>query len=186
MVPEKRPGFIFINIEKNLIKIEKFGNNRSRHDFGAVIFMRFTLLKKCMAALFTFLMCMALLILPQILDKGLLFDAGEVYIFYTQSASSNAQIVLVNGKNAAAAKYSVRSLAGESTSYRDSAAAFAQAEKYGAKLVFTERAGGVDNYYYYSARLGGTVLIGGAAVNLHIAVRADSAAVGSPLIFGGY
>ena len=80
----------------------------------------------------------------------------------------------------------LKNVTGESTSYGDRAAAFAQAEKYGAELVFTESAGGVTNYYYYTPRLGGAVLLGGKEVNLHVAVRGRGAAVGSPLIFGGY
>ncbi len=52
--------------------------------------------------------------------------------------------------------------------------------------MFSERAAEVTNYYYYSPRLCGGVKIGGALVNLHVAVRGEGASVGSPLIFGGY
>lgn len=144
------------------------------------------MLKKCVSAFFVLLLCLALLVIPQVLGEGLLFDAGEIYIFYSGSSSSGAQVTLADGENAARVKITVRSLTGESTSYKDASAAFAQAEKYDARLLFTESAGEVRNYYYYSPRLGGAVLLGGRAVNLHIAVRGQGAAVGSPLIFGGY
>ena len=142
------------------------------------------MLKKCISALFVLILCLALLIVPQLLGEGLLFDAGEVYIFYSGSASSGAQVTLSDGENAAKTKFLLKNVTGESTSYGDRAAAFAQAEKYGAELVFTESAGGVTNYYYYTPRLGGAVLLGGKEVNLHVAVRGHGAAVGSPLIFG--
>ncbi|HJB93653.1 MAG TPA: hypothetical protein H9708_06880 [Candidatus Borkfalkia stercoripullorum] len=144
------------------------------------------MLKKCISALFVLILCLALLIVPQLLGEGLLFDAGEVYIFYSGSASSGAQVTLSDGENAAKTKFLLKNVTGESTSYGDRAAAFAQAEKYGAELVFTESAGGVTNYYYYTPRLGGAVLLGCKEVNLHVAVRGRGAAVGSPLIFGGY
>ena len=64
--------------------------------------------------------------------------------------------------------------------------AAARAEKYGAKFLFSEREAEVTDYYYYSPRLCGGVKIGGALVNLHVAVRGEGASVGSPLIFGGY
>lgn len=144
------------------------------------------MLKKCMAVFFLCAVCFALLAVPQFLGEGLLFDAGGVYIFYSRSESSGAEITLSCGEDAAGIKRGIRFLTGESTSYADAASAFAQAERYDARLLFSESAGGVDNYYYYSPRLGGAVRLYGHPVNLHIAVRAGGAAVGSPLIFGGY
>ena len=64
--------------------------------------------------------------------------------------------------------------------------AFAQAERYGARLLFCERAGDVVNYYYSAPALGGGVWLEGQPVNLHVAVRGQGACIGSPLIFGGY
>ena len=144
------------------------------------------MLKKCISALFVLILCLALLIVPQLLGEGLLFDSGEVYIFYSGSASSGAQVTLSDGENAAKTKFLLKNVTGESTSYPQAERAFAQAEKYGAKLLFCESVCGVVNYYYYSPRLGGAVALAGHAVNLHIAVREDGAAVGTPLIFGGY
>ena len=46
------------------------------------------MLKKCVSAFFVFLLCLALLVIPQVLGEGLLFDAGEIYIFYSGSSSS--------------------------------------------------------------------------------------------------
>ena len=141
---------------------------------------------RCIRAFLLFALCMALLAVPQLLKDGPLFDGGAYYIFYSQSASSNAEITLSNAEDAAKTKRSIRGLTGESTVYAESEKAFSQAEKYGAKLLFCESVCGVVNYYYYSPRLGGAVALAGHAVNLHIAVREDGAAVGTPLIFGGY
>ena len=70
------------------------------------------------------------------------------------------------------------------------ASAFAFAEDfisaYDAKLCFAEEIGGTLSFYCYSPRLKGGVILNGRKINLHIAVRAESVAVGTPIIFGGY
>lgn len=139
-----------------------------------------------MAILFAGVVLAALLVLPQMLDKNLLFAGADSYIFYTGSQNSNAQITLADGEDAARVKFFLAGVTGESARYESAESAFAQAERYGAKLLFCERAAEVTNYYYYSPRLCGGVEIGGALVNLHVAVRGAGASVGSPLIFGGY
>ena len=58
-------------------------------------------------------------------------------------------------------------------------------EQFSARLLFTEEACGVVNYYLYSPRLGAGVVLNGFLVNLHIAVGEGQTAVGTPLIFGG-
>ena len=142
--------------------------------------------RKSLAILFAGVVLAALLVLPQMLDKNLLFAGAESYIFYTGSQSSNAQITLADGEDAARVKFFLSDVTGESARYESAESAFAQAERYGAKLLFCERAADVTNYYYYSPRLCGGVELGGALVNLHVAVRGEGASVGSPLIFGGY
>ena len=142
--------------------------------------------RKSMAILFAGVVLAALLVLPQMLDKNLLCAGADSYIFYTGSQNSNAQITLADGEDAARVKFFLAGVTGESARYESAESAFAQAERYGAKLLFCERAAEVTNYYYYSPRLCGGVEIGGALVNLHVAVRGAGASVGSPLIFGGY
>ena len=142
--------------------------------------------RKSLAILFAGVVLAALFVLPQMLDKNLLFAGAESYIFYKGSQSSNAQITLAEGEDAARVKFFLSDVTGESARYESAESAFAQAERYGAKLLFCERAADVTNYYYYSPRLCGGVEIGGALVNLHVAVRGAGASVGSPLIFGGY
>ena len=131
-------------------------------------------------------MSLALLFVPQLMDKGLLFDGAESYTFYSQSESSQAQIVLADASEALAVKWSIASLTGESARYEDAEEAFAQAEKYRAELLIVRTVQDVTDYYYYSPCLGGGVVLEGKKVNLHIAVRGSSANIGSPLIFGGY
>lgn len=142
--------------------------------------------RKGLAILFVGILLAALLVLPQMLDKNLLFAGAESYIFYTGSQSSNAQMTLAEGESAARVKFFLSDVTGESARYASAEDAFMQAEKYGARLLFCENAADVTNYYYYSPRLCGGVEIGGALVNLHVAVRGEGASVGSPLIFGGY
>ncbi len=144
------------------------------------------LLKRCVFPFFAALICMALLILPQLADEKPLFAGAQSYLFYTRSASSQAQIVHATPENAAYIRLSLFDRTGESAFFDRAEDAFAQAEIYGARLLFTEKAGDVTNYYYYSPRLGECVLLSGQAVNLHIALRGESGCAGSPLIFGGY
>jgi hypothetical protein len=57
---------------------------------------------------------------------------------------------------------------------------------YQAEIVKIERVYGAVSYYAYSPKLGGGVAVDGKKVNLHIAVGETQAAVGTPLIFGGF
>ncbi len=59
-------------------------------------------------------------------------------------------------------------------------------ERFSARLVFEEEVGDTHSYYLYSPRLAGGVLLREGRVNLHIAVRGERTAVGTPLIFGGF
>lgn len=56
----------------------------------------------------------------------------------------------------------------------------------GAMVCFEEEICGTRSYYCYSPRLRGGAVLNGCVVNLHIAVRENSVAVGSPVVFGGY
>ena len=58
--------------------------------------------------------------------------------------------------------------------------------RFHAELLFEEETDGTVNKYLYSPDLGGGVMLEGYLVNLHIALRAEETAVGTPLIFGGY
>lgn len=55
-----------------------------------------------------------------------------------------------------------------------------------AQVLFTENVGGTTSYYCYSPHMRSGVRLGEYFVNLHIAVRGDRCAVGSPMIFGGF
>ena len=129
---------------------------------------------------------LVLLAVPQLMDKGLLFDGAQSYTFYSQSKCSQAQIVLAEASEALAVKWSIASLTGESARYEKAEEAFAQTEKYRAELLIVRTVQDVTDYYYYSPCLGEGVDLEGKHINLHIAVRGTSACIGSPLIFGGY
>ncbi len=128
----------------------------------------------------------ALLFFVQFSDEAPLFAGAQRYHFYTRSADSQACIVCADAEEAARVRRSLFGRTGESAVFADAEEALSQAERYGARLLFSERAGDVTNYYYYSPHLGGCVYVAGRAVNLHVALRGEGGCVGSPLIFGGY
>ena len=114
--------------------------------------------------------------------------AGGKSTYYLYSASSQAEI-----------KESLKpaelvGLKGESAVYvfengeAGADAAFVERilDEYRAKICFVEEAAGTLSYYCYSPRLKNGVLLEGRKINLHIAVRAESIALGTPIIFGGY
>lgn len=112
------------------------------------------------------------------------FSGGEK-TYYLYSASSQAEM---REELSFGDLFFVR---GESAVYRtegEDAEKFAEelAEKYRAELLFEEKAGGTLSGYYYSPLLKGGTTIGGKFVNLHIAIRADGVAAGTPVIFGGW
>ncbi len=79
-------------------------------------------------------------------------------------------------------------LQGESVtfSYSDFSEVECIMDEYNAEVLFTESAAETTSYYCYSPRMRGGVKIGKYFVNLHIAVRGERCAVGSPMIFGGF
>lgn len=143
-------------------------------------------MRKILALAAAIAVCAAVLVLPQVALKLPIFSGAESYQFYVGSQSSNARIVAAEGAAAAAVKLTLGGVTGESARYADARDAFAQAEALGARLCFCERAGDIVNYYYHTPRLRGGVEVGGMTVNLHVAVRGESASIGTPLIFGGY
>ena len=106
---------------------------------------------------------------------------GESYTFYL-GESSSARAVTARSP---LAKLFLGEVKGESAVYRGDCYE-ELVQKYGAKLLFTERAGGATSYYLYSPGLGGGVSLGGQRVNLQIAVRDGQTVAGTPLIFGGW
>ena len=144
------------------------------------------MVRRFFAALLLAALCAAMLALPQMLRGGLLFTGAQRYLFYAGGASSQARMVPASAAEAPLVRALLVGRSGESACYADAESAFAQAERYGARLLFCERAGDVVNYYYSAPALGGGVWLEGQPVNLHVAVRGQGACIGSPLIFGGY
>ena len=58
--------------------------------------------------------------------------------------------------------------------------------KYRAVVLFEEEVDGIKSLYAYAEGLGNGVTVYGKCVNLHIAVKNNRCAVGTPMIFGGY
>lgn len=55
-----------------------------------------------------------------------------------------------------------------------------------AKLVFSEKLCGGENFYYYSKKLPFSVALSGKTVNLQIYRRGESVKAGTPLIYGSF
>lgn len=112
-------------------------------------------------------------------------DIDGVHTFYLDSPSSQA---LIKTKLAFADLPRVK---GESVTFTvqdqdPDTLANELVTRYQAQILFVERTGDITSYYAYAPALGESVRVNGAPVNLHIAIANDRAAVGTPLIFGGF
>lgn len=110
------------------------------------------------------------------------FRGADRYFFSAEASSSSA---CVSSDDPVFGKLLLGRVAGESAAYTGNRYLQLK-EEFGATLLFCERACGVSNYYLYSPKLKHAVYLNGHAVNLHIAVRGDTTAAGTPLIFGGF
>ena len=112
--------------------------------------------------------------------------AGGKSTYYLYSASSQAEI------KESLKPAELAGLKGESAVYvfenGEADAAFVERilDEYRAEICFVEEAAGTLSSYCSSPRLKNGVLLEGRKINLHIAVRAESIALGTPIIFGGY
>lgn len=108
------------------------------------------------------------------------FGQGERHEFY--KGTSSDEIVL---SRTPYAKLFLSDLKGESVRYTGD-----RAEElivhFNAKILFTEEAAGIVNFYCYSPVLENAVLIGDQTINLHIACNGKETAAGTPIIFGGF
>lgn len=108
------------------------------------------------------------------------FPNGERYEYYT--GTSSGEIIL---SRSPLEKLLLPNIEGESVRYTGNRTEELLA-RFHAKILFTEEAAGVVNYYCYSSAFEKTVLIGDKAVNLHIACNGSETAAGTPIIFGGF
>ena len=106
------------------------------------------------------------------------FPDGERYEYYT--GTSSEEIIVSRSPYK---KLFLSDIKGESVRYTGDKAE-ELISRFRAKILFTEEAAGVVNYYCYSPLLKNTVLIGGKTVNLHIACSGSETAAGTPVIFG--
>lgn len=109
------------------------------------------------------------------------FEGGRSYEFYLGDSSA----AILPSSDPVLDKLLLSHVKGESVRY--------EGDRYDdlktsfhARLLFTEEAAGVTNYYLYSPLLEGGVSLNGEKVNLHIAVSGERTAAGTPLIFGGF
>ena len=110
------------------------------------------------------------------------FETGKNYeLYYGASSSASA----TGTRNPVRDKLLSGCVAGESVRYDGDRAAELM-KRYRAKVLFSEEAEGVVNYYCYSPLLGDGIGLCGYAVNLHVAVGSEQTAIGIPIIFGGF
>lgn len=108
------------------------------------------------------------------------FGGGERYEFYKGTSSSEIALARFPYE-----KLLLGKVRGESVRYTgDRAEEVIKAFR--AKILFTEEAAGVFNYYCYSPVLRNAIEIEGVTVNLHIACNGRETAAGTPVIFGGF
>lgn len=137
-------------------------------------------LRNAIGTLFT-LSVIACLVFLYLLINAPAFENGEGYTFYL---GKNSSALAVQTDTPAFTKLSLN-VYGESVQY-DGDRLEELIQKYRAKLLFTEEACGVKNYYFYSPLMSSSVELAGVAVNLHIAVSEQKTVIGTPLIFGGF
>lgn len=116
-----------------------------------------------------------------LLLRAPVFEKGESYTFYLGRSSS----ALMKETDRPALQKIFLDVKGESAVFEGDRLEELE-EKFHARLLFTEEAAGIKNYYFFSPDLGAGVKIGNDTVNLHIALGRGRTAAGTPLIFGGF
>ena len=124
------------------------------------------------------LLCAAFVL---VLRLSPVFAGGKGYELYGGRSSSS---LIVQTDAPLLEKFRMGDVAGESARYEGDRYEELRG-KFSAELLFFEEADGVVNYYLHSPLLEEGVMLQGKCVNLHIAVRENRTAAGTPLIFGG-
>ena len=124
--------------------------------------------------------CLAVLLALYAILHGPVFERGESYEFYM--GTSSEKIVHADSP---LEKLFLTGVKGESVRYKGDRAQ-ELITRYRAKVLFTEEAAGITNYYCYSPVLKNAIVLNGQLVNLHIAVCGERTAAGNPVIFGGF
>ena len=117
------------------------------------------------------------------LPQNLCFESGGAYTFYCGTSSADCKVVTVHNF-AAAAKLGLKDVCGESTDYENCDLESFLKSVDGKVVIKEEFSDGVN--YYCTANLPYSVNLYDKEINLHVAVRGDTARVASPIIFGGY
>ena len=117
------------------------------------------------------------------MPQDLCFESGDTYTFYCGTSSADCKVITVQS-GAKAQKACLKNVCGESTEYKNfDMESFLKSVD--GKVVFVEKfSDGVN--YYCTADLPYSVELYNRKINLHIALKGDTARVASPIIFGGY
>ena len=117
------------------------------------------------------------------LPKRTAFECGTSYTFFVGRDSADCRAVTVD-LGAQIVRLALADVCGESTVF-DRLDIDGFLSEVNGEIVFCEELSDSVNYYC-TADLPYSVELYGREINLHICVRDDGVAVGSPIIFGGY
>lgn len=140
-------------------------------------------LKNFISTSLALLLTLALLFFAQSLSLCRFWNIEGKRSFYLQSLSSQAVI------KEKILPWELFSLKGESVTFpcEDREQTLAEIlQRYDAKALFEEEAGGSVSYYCITEKWTDGIQIGDEYVNLHIAFNGEYCAVGYPIIFGGF
>lgn len=119
--------------------------------------------------------------------KSLAFSHTDgTYTFYLNQASSNAQIVNVDCKNAKTTIKNLVNVCGESVCTTEKGFIEREVERFCAKKVFSETLDGRVAVYYYTESIANYKIINGKKVNLQTVDCGNVFFIGTPLIFGSF
>lgn len=159
--------------------------------------MRLNGLKRFMATLAATLVAVATLLSARCFSVCRLSRLDGERTFYLYSASSQAlckktlsftDVFFVQGESVRFL-WKKQGFGGATTSsVNGSQTALAEeiANYFGAEILFIEKTNGTLSVYCHSGQMQGGVRLQGEWVNLHIALRGQTCAVGTPLIFDGF
>ncbi len=138
-------------------------------------------LKIASALIFAAILLAALCVLP----VRTAFAGSSSYKFFVGDTSKDCRVITANPRSALLTRLTLTGVCGECAVYPPDYDYENLMKDLGAEVVFCEELSDSVNYYC-TARLPYRVELYGREINLHICVKEDGIAAGTPIIFGGY
>ena len=116
-------------------------------------------------------------------NKPIFSDYASEYTVYLQNSSNFSKVKKANNLQ----YFLTFNKSGESCFVnQEQFNALELANRFNAKLVFTEEVEQGINYYFYSKEIKYSQKLNGHKVNMQVFVASDYAVLGCPIIYGGY